>query len=68
MRVFRSGYLGEKWVCPEEQIAEQQSPGGRFAESGRVRHFDRSTEGSAWNVPVTAADAQVGDADVSGRL
>ena len=28
----------------------------------------KSTEGSAWNVPVTTVDAQVGDAGVSGRV
>ena len=32
----------------------------RFAESGSVRDIIRSTEGSAWNVPVTVVDAQVG--------
>ena len=67
MRVVSSGEFGEKGVCLAGHIAEQ-SPGGRSAESGRVRHIVKSTEGSAWNVPVTAVDAQVGDAGVSGRV
>ena len=37
VRVVSSGQFGEKWVCPVGPIAEQQSPGGMFAESGRVR-------------------------------
>ena len=40
---------------------------GRSAESGRIRRRPRNTVWRLWNVPVTAADAQVGDADVSGR-
>ena len=43
------------------------SPGGRPAETGRVRRGRRVTLGRLWNILVTAADTQVGDADVSGR-
>ena len=35
-------------------------------ESGRVRRGRREALGCLWNIPVTAADTQVGDADVSG--
>ena len=41
--------------------------GRRPAESGRVRRGRREALGHLWNIPVTAADIQVGDADVSGR-
>ena len=43
------------------------SPGGRPAESGRVRRGRRVMLGRLWNIPVTAADSRVGDADVSRR-
>ena len=36
-------------------------------ESGRVRRGPREALVRLWNIPVTAADTQVGDADVSGR-
>ena len=36
-------------------------------ESGRVRRECREALVRLWNIPVTAADTQVGDADVSGR-
>ena len=36
-------------------------------ESGRVRPDRLETVQSVWNIPVTAANTQVGDADVSGR-
>ena len=36
-------------------------------ESGRVRRGRRVTLGRLWNIPVTADDTRVGDADVSGR-
>ena len=48
--------------------AEQQSPGGRFAESGRVRLIVGSTEKCVWSIPVTVVEARVGDAGVSGRV
>ena len=41
---------------------------GGFAESGRVRHFDRLTENRVWNVLVTVVDTRMGDAGVSGRV
>ena len=44
----------------------EESPGGRPAESGSVQR-GRSDCLSVWNIPVTTADTQVGDADVSGR-
>ena len=36
-------------------------------ESGKVRRGRREALGRLWNIPVTAADTQVGEADVSGR-
>ena len=36
-------------------------------EPGRVRRGLRVTLGLLWNIPVTAADTRVGDADVAGR-
>ena len=41
---------------------------GRFAESGRVRDYDRLTENLVWSDPVTVVDTRVGDAGVSGRV
>ena len=43
-----------------------------FTESGRVQHIVKSTEGSAWSVPVTVVDAQgrwemLGSPDESGK-
>ena len=34
-------------------------------EAGRVRRGRREALGRLWNIPVTAADTRVGDADVS---
>ena len=36
-------------------------------ESGRIRRGRREALGRLWNIPVTAADTQVGDADVYGN-
>ena len=52
-------------VCGD-RLGRRASPGGRFAESGRVRHIVRSTAGIVWNVSVIVVDVQVGDAVVSG--
>ena len=46
---------------------KQHSPVGRPTESGRVRRGRIVIVQSVWNIPVTAADTRVGDADVSGR-
>ena len=66
MRVVRSGYFAVV-------LSGRTDRGGieserEVCESGRVRPIVRSTEGSAWNVPWTAVEAQVGDAEVSGRF
>ena len=49
-----------EWVLQEVSIVEEESPGGRPAESARVRRGFIVTERSVWNIPVTVADTQGG--------
>ena len=49
------------------QFSVSEGEFGEPTESGRVRRGCIAVIRLVWNIPVTAADTRLGDADVSGR-